>query len=54
MKSCLLKTLIVAITVAYVLSLGRLPASAEDKAKYGGILKFNHSKEADIIGNPVM
>jgi len=54
MKNYLVKALILGMTMAFLLSFGILPTLAADKTKYGGVLKFNHGKEAGIIGYPPM
>ncbi|MBW1799408.1 MAG: ABC transporter substrate-binding protein [Deltaproteobacteria bacterium] len=53
MKKCLFVSSIFVLTVALLTGLSAAPAMAAEKAKYGGILKFNHSKPAGIIGNPL-
>lgn len=53
MKVCRITILTLVFVVAFVFSFGVLPASAAEKAKYGGILKINNSKEAGIIGWPI-
>ena len=53
MKKCLFMSSIFVLTVALLMKLSGAPAMAAEKGKYGGILKFNHSKPAGIIGNPL-
>lgn len=53
MKKCLFVTGIFILTVALLTGLSATPTMAAEKSKYGGILKFNHSKPAGIIGNPL-
>ncbi|MBW1996635.1 MAG: ABC transporter substrate-binding protein [Deltaproteobacteria bacterium] len=36
-----------------ILGLGFQPSMAAEKSKYGGILKYNHTKTAGIVGNPL-
>lgn len=37
----------------FIMSMGISSALAADKGKYGGTLIFNHSKTADVIGDPI-
>ena len=53
MKKFLLISLVVLLVGGFVLSYGAQPVMAAAKGKYGGILRFNHSKPAGIIGNPL-
>ena len=53
MKKVLFATLIFALVCGFILSAGAGPVMAAEKGKYGGILRFNHSKPAGIIGNPL-
>jgi len=54
MKKFILFTFVLTLACGFLVTHGVQPASAAEKGKYGGILKFNHSKPAGIIGNPMM
>ena len=53
MKKIVLFTFVLAFVCGFVFMNGVQPVGAAEKAKYGGILKMNHSKPAGVIGNPL-
>ena len=53
MKKFLLISLIFTLAGCLIFSAGYQSAIAAEKSKYGGILKFNHSKPAGVIGDPL-
>jgi peptide/nickel transport system substrate-binding protein len=55
MKKLLLTSLIFVLVSGYALYNGvQTVMAAEEKAKYGGILNYNLSKPADVIGDPTL
>lgn len=53
MKKIIFGMFILTLACGFMLVNGLQPAMAAEKAKYGGILKANHSKPAGVIGNPM-
>ena len=43
----------IVVFVAFFMVFGAFSAVAADKVKMGGVMKFAHSKTADIIGDPL-
>ena len=54
MRKFVLLAVVFTLACGFLVTHGALSASAAEKGKYGGILKFNHSKPAGIFGNPWM
>ena len=54
MKRNFLYLLVIVLIMSFAVGISSLSAVAADKDKYGGILKPNHSKQAGIIGDPLL
>ena len=54
MKKIVFATLVLTLVFGFMVGVGIQTGMAAEKAKYGGILRFNHSKPAGIIGNPLL
>ena len=53
MKKIVIFAFVLAFMYSFVFMNDVQPVGAAEKAKYGGILKMNHSKPAGVIGNPL-
>ncbi|MFC1891305.1 ABC transporter substrate-binding protein, partial [Thermodesulfobacteriota bacterium] len=54
MKNKYLVLLMIVLITSFTIGLNVHPSMAADKSKYGGLLKPNHSKQAGIIGDPLL
>ena len=54
MKNKDLVLLMIVLITSFTIGLNVHPSMAADKSKYGGLLKPNHSKQAGIIGDPLL
>ena len=54
MKNKYLVLLMIVLITSFAIGMNVHPSMAADKSKYGGILKPNHSKQAGIIGDPLL